>query len=156
MKLEFRFINCNLYFLKYEYQYKKTQTTIHNQTQSKWQNKWKEWIIHIHGLMQKRRNSSALTMELCFSCTNPSICASCSWNNTFFDLHSRSWLKEIPTVFSHNISDMGLFLQLLMLSKYTKLHLIYILLSIKLVTLKLCSLNRDIFKHLSLPVGHFL
>ena len=29
--------------------------------------------IHIDGLMQERRNSSALAMELRLSCTNPSI-----------------------------------------------------------------------------------
>ena len=28
---------------------------------------------HLHGLVQKRRNSSSLAMELCLSCTNPSI-----------------------------------------------------------------------------------
>ena len=30
---------------------------------------------HIDGLVQERRNSSALAMELRLSCTNPSICA---------------------------------------------------------------------------------
>ena len=29
---------------------------------------------HIGGLMQERRNFTAYTMELRFSCTNPSIC----------------------------------------------------------------------------------
>ena len=29
---------------------------------------------HINGLVQERRNPSALTMELYLSCTNPSIC----------------------------------------------------------------------------------
>ena len=29
---------------------------------------------YIYGLVQERHNSSALAMELCFSCTNPSIC----------------------------------------------------------------------------------
>ena len=28
---------------------------------------------HFDGLLQERHNSSALAMELCFSCTNPSI-----------------------------------------------------------------------------------
>ena len=38
------------------------------------------WVIishskqHIDGLMQERRNSSVLTLELRLSCTNPSIC----------------------------------------------------------------------------------
>ena len=38
---------------------------------------WLDWIIihlsHIDGLVQERRNSSGLAMELCLSCTNPSI-----------------------------------------------------------------------------------
>ena len=33
-------------------------------------------IIDIDGLLQERRNSSALAMELRLSCTNPSICSS--------------------------------------------------------------------------------
>ena len=32
------------------------------------------WWHDINGLVQERRNSSALAMELRFSCTNPSIC----------------------------------------------------------------------------------
>ena len=32
------------------------------------------WHLHIDGLVQERRNSSALAMELCLFCTNPSIC----------------------------------------------------------------------------------
>ena len=31
-------------------------------------------FTHIDGLVQKRRNSSALAMELRLSCTKPSIC----------------------------------------------------------------------------------
>ena len=31
------------------------------------------WVQYIDGLMQKRRNSSALAMELCLFCTKPSI-----------------------------------------------------------------------------------
>ena len=30
-------------------------------------------VLYIDGLVQERRNSSALTMELCLSCTYPSI-----------------------------------------------------------------------------------
>ena len=30
-------------------------------------------VTNIDGLVQERRNSSALAMELCLSCTNPSI-----------------------------------------------------------------------------------
>ena len=29
---------------------------------------------HLDGFVQERRNSSALAMELCLPCTNPSIC----------------------------------------------------------------------------------
>ena len=36
------------------------------------------WDDHIDGLVQERRNSSALAMELRLSCTNPSIYASAS------------------------------------------------------------------------------
>ena len=32
------------------------------------------WFSHIDGLVQERRNSSALAMDLCLSCTNPPIC----------------------------------------------------------------------------------
>ena len=46
-----------------------------------------EWIVpysishkHIDGLVQERRNSSALAMELCLSCTNPLIsCRRIMW-----------------------------------------------------------------------------
>ena len=31
------------------------------------------WIPHFDGLLQERHNSCALAMELCLSCTNPSI-----------------------------------------------------------------------------------
>ena len=31
------------------------------------------------GLVQERHNSSALAMELCLSCTDPSICDYCTW-----------------------------------------------------------------------------
>ena len=37
------------------------------------------WWDHIDGLVQERRNSSALAMELRLSCTNPSI----SWTNVW-------------------------------------------------------------------------
>ena len=33
------------------------------------------WCLHIDKLVQERRNSSALSMELHLSCTNPSICS---------------------------------------------------------------------------------
>ena len=42
------------------------QYTCHNMTPSCWQ-------VHLHGLVQERRNSSVLAMELRLSCTNPSI-----------------------------------------------------------------------------------
>ena len=36
----------------------------------------KFWVyrFYIDGLVQERHNSSALAMELCLSCINPSIC----------------------------------------------------------------------------------
>ena len=34
-----------------------------------------EMILHIDGLMQERRNSGVLAMELRLSCINPSICS---------------------------------------------------------------------------------
>ena len=38
-------------------------------------------VVHIDGLVQERRNSSALAMELGLSCINPSIlCMSLSWD----------------------------------------------------------------------------
>ena len=33
----------------------------------------RNWRKHINGLVQERRNSSALAMELCLSCTKPSM-----------------------------------------------------------------------------------
>ena len=42
-------------------------------------NYWfRNWKIHIDGLVQERRSSSALAMELRLSCTNPSICCGIS------------------------------------------------------------------------------
>ena len=32
-------------------------------------------VLHIDGLLQERRTSTALAMELRLSCTNPSICS---------------------------------------------------------------------------------
>ena len=34
---------------------------------------WSKLLSHIDGLVQERCHSSALAMELCLSCTNPSI-----------------------------------------------------------------------------------
>ena len=39
------------------------------------------YIDNLDGLVQERRNSSALAMELCLSCTNPSI-----WDRFLFTL----------------------------------------------------------------------
>ena len=36
---------------------------------------------HINGLVQERRTSSALTMELCLSCSNPLICNNTNCNH---------------------------------------------------------------------------
>ena len=39
------------------------------------------WRHHIGGLVQERRNSSAVAMELRFSCIEPSIYAFTQWGN---------------------------------------------------------------------------
>ena len=51
---------------------------------------WRYVLDYIDGLVQERRNSSALAMELRLSCTNPSIwtCYSC----TLYSTHS--WLQR--------------------------------------------------------------
>ena len=46
-----------------------------------------ETSVHINDLMQERRNSSALAMELRLPCTNPSICFLCQ--NVFY---SQIWV----------------------------------------------------------------
>ena len=40
--------------------------------------------VSIDGLVRERRNSSALAIELRFSCTNPS---SCRTDDRFYDIH---------------------------------------------------------------------
>ena len=37
------------------------------------------FCFHINGLMQERHNSIANALELCLSCTNPSICQRMIW-----------------------------------------------------------------------------
>ena len=47
-------------------------------------------MFHIDGLVQERRNSSALAMELHLSCTNPSICnAFCHWLRSYSAVDSK-------------------------------------------------------------------
>ena len=41
-------------------------------------------IFDIDGLVQERRNSSALAMELCLSCTNPLIYIYAPWKENYF------------------------------------------------------------------------
>ena len=43
---------------------------------ARWQGQWFQIVnseLNIGGLVQERRNSSVLAMELCLSCTNPLI-----------------------------------------------------------------------------------
>ena len=47
-------------------------------------------LYHIDGLVQERRNSSALAMELCLSCTNPSICKFCAKSSKYTFTYARS------------------------------------------------------------------
>ena len=42
-------------------------------------------MTYTDGLVQEKRNSGALAMELRLSCTNPSICIMCIHNITFHD-----------------------------------------------------------------------
>ena len=46
---------------------------------------------HIDGLVQERRNSSALAVELCLSCTKPGIAWLSGVNMTFFSTLSQSY-----------------------------------------------------------------
>ena len=48
------------------------------------------WLFHVHidGLVQERRVSIATALELCLSCTNPSIFSNCSiWDHTTWCFH---------------------------------------------------------------------
>ena len=50
-----------------------------------------DYPLHIDGLVQERRNSSVLAMELCLCCTNPSIRESISSKMLVLDNHVFSW-----------------------------------------------------------------
>ena len=55
----------------------KLNVSNHNKTRQNTNHMHIPWdILYIDGLMQERRNSSALAMELRLSCTNPLICPS--------------------------------------------------------------------------------
>ena len=49
---------------------------------------------YVDGLVQERRNSSALTMELHFSCTNPSMCARSRWMSHTVDISVANPMNE--------------------------------------------------------------
>ena len=53
---------------------------------------------HIDGLVQERRNSSALAMELRLSCTKPSI-SSKREQNCYCDMISEHYLLNLPEMF---------------------------------------------------------
>ena len=45
------------------------------------------WLtMYFNGLVQERHNSRALAMELCLSCTKPSILSTCLWKWQLIDL----------------------------------------------------------------------
>ena len=48
--------------------------------------------VHIDGLVQERRNSSALAMELHISCTNPLISAAQGWTNDPVQKHGQDFV----------------------------------------------------------------
>ena len=59
-------------------------------------NQW-DLLAHINGLVQERRNSSALAMELRLSCINPSICiAKPWWFKMEITCHYMSLLTDCP------------------------------------------------------------
>ena len=64
-------------------------------------------LLNLDGLVQERRNSSASAMELCLSCTNPSIYCGLS-----------TWHQSVPTASTkhsywlpHCLNDPGMMLQ---------------------------------------------
>ena len=63
--------------------------------------------VHIGGLVQDRRNSSALAMELRLSCINPSI-------STIFDYKVTDWNICIAKIASWSITSNSLFLVAMM------------------------------------------
>ena len=74
-----------------------------------WEKFWFNLLLYIDGLVQERRNSSALAVELCLSCTDPSlwqtICISFESNglNCFFSCNSPCYclcMKKIMVLFS--------------------------------------------------------
>ena len=64
---------------------------------------WQQWglvlqlnVQYIDGLMQERRNSSALAMELRLSCMNPSI-----WQCYITEyIENKIWIKSEQTVYA--------------------------------------------------------
>ena len=79
-------------------------------------------ILHIVGLVQERRNFSALAMELCLSCINPSICV------TYFIKFS--WLSiesGIKMTFPKVIHLCAIYIIKFTLPNYSHCHYYYIL-----------------------------
>ena len=71
---------------------------------------------NIDGLVQERRNSSALAMEFRLSCTNPSTCATCIWHRrVMVNKFTILWEVEIIRVWfcikipvEHKVSQCGI------------------------------------------------
>ena len=57
-----------------------------------WPDCWTHWTVYIDGLVQERRNSSMLAMELHLLCINPSI--STKWKMVQGHLQTEWWLKK--------------------------------------------------------------
>ena len=71
LELYFSCTNPSAYWNRYEWSQPGTN---HNKTQQSANCEYNSWdVLYIDGLVQERRNSSAIAMELRLSCTNPSI-----------------------------------------------------------------------------------
>ena len=75
---------------------------------SKWPQAWSQDSEHIDRLMQERRNSSALAMELRLSCTNPPNYYGCStlWPNSNhrhmpLSFHWKNTLLFLPLLYNN-------------------------------------------------------
>ena len=55
--------------------------------------------LHIEGLVQERRNSSALAMELRFYCTNPMICDWCCFSSMSFSIRLHFQYKDCLSMY---------------------------------------------------------
>ena len=73
-------------------------TVGHKFAQLSWHNIYNPWLS-IDGLVQERRNSSALAMELRLSCTNPSV-----WSFCFMREH-HNFLRDLDSELVNGLWD---------------------------------------------------